>query len=327
MGRVIRKILIIILIAIMACATTEFILRTMINSISKNKKEISIGKVDNKKTNDLLNSNEGSQNKAKDTQNYETQKDDGLVGYSEGMVERQLYKDINQFLELINNKSYEEAYNLVQPEYKEQYFTDINQFIEYCNGNFTSEEGKTAEILETINVKDRIYIVKVQISNKVPEDSGTGAKEQNTLTVYLTDKEDDYRIAFQGFISFKPIEVTTNVGNVKLNLKSLTRYNDKINILAEVFNGEKTEVTILDKTAFNPGENIMLYSTTSSEDEGKRLDIDDNILRMNTYTIAPSSSQKINLVFEVFYDWDVKRVKFSNIKVGNEVKSAIILLE
>jgi len=328
MNRVIRKILIIIIIAIMVSAATEYIIRTMINNTSNDKKKISTGNMINNKTRDWLNSSQGSQNEVKITQNYETKKDDGLSGYSESSVERQLYKDINQFLELINNKKYEEAYNLVHPEYRELYFPDINQFIEYCNQNYASQEGKTAEILETINVKDKIYLADVKILNKVSNSMGseTVSIEQDTLTVYLTNKEEDYKIAFEGFISFKPIEVSTDVGNIKLNFKSLTKYNDKVNILVEVSNGEKTEVTILDKAAFNPGENITLFSTTSSEEQGKSLYLDDNILRMNNYTIAPNSREEINLVFDVFYGWEIQRIKFNNIRVGNEVRTAEIVI-
>ena len=331
MKRIIRKVFILILLVIMISAAAEYIVKFII-------------KATNQSTNQALVENKANTNdKNEDVSSIEQNSSSNINNNADECnvlnnnvtdtvkeidTEEQLNVVINKFMEFINNKKFQEAYNLLHSDYRDVYFPDINKFIDYCSKNFVSKSEKMVEILDSSLVEADIFVCKVRVLDCASE-FGEQKEEystEDTFTVYFNHEEDKCKIAFQGFISSESVESSAKVGKLNLSVTKIIRYNNKVELLLKVFNGENQAVTLIDKATDNVRQDITIYNTMFSDEVGEGLYIDNKLLKISNYSIASNSSEKFSLLFNVYYASDIKRVKFSNIRLGHEMKMAEIIL-
>lgn len=88
-----------------------------------------------------------------------------------------------QFFKCIENKNYTKAYEMLYPEFKENYFPTIEKFKEYVQKTYPS---KMSIYYDDFDRQGDIYITVVKISDLFSENS------EETFTQRIVVKENDY---------------------------------------------------------------------------------------------------------------------------------------
>ena len=89
-----------------------------------------------------------------------------------------------QFFKLIDFQKYEEAYNLLYDEYKENYFPTLTSFEKYCKNYFPDDMSISYENIERLG---DIYVMWVYVS-----DTLNGSKYGHNFEANVVIQEKDY---------------------------------------------------------------------------------------------------------------------------------------
>lgn len=229
-----------------------------------------------------------------------------------------LYSDISDFLELAGSGKYQEAYDMLEPKYRELYYPDIERFTELCKTNFTSSSEMIPEVIYFDMINASTYTCKIRVSENHPDVIEPSVIYYVTLHYSSNDK---YTIAFDGFVYSMPVDIKAEMGKVRFNISNITYYHNRVDLLLKVNNEETNTVSLLDVEAENVMDNIKLVNTHGSMEYKDGLSMDYDMLQSYGFKINPNSSGEFKLEFNVLPTRTLKSIEFDNIKVGNMIKT------
>ena len=114
----------------------------------------------------------------------ESMEQDSITSALEDMEERdrmEYYFGI--FLHYMENEEYEEAYELLYPEFKENYFPTLDKFTEYAQNTFSDMMDIEHENIER---NGEVYVLWINIADAI--NGKPGEKKQMNVVI----KENDY---------------------------------------------------------------------------------------------------------------------------------------
>ena len=248
----------------------------------------------------------------------------------EDVLPSYMIDDINEFLGLVSTQKFEEAYNLLNPDFRVSHFPDLNSFINYCNKDLAGVNEKSLLVYEDYKIDENTYTCRVQIKHKSPEDPNIDSVLEDFITVHFMNDDKEFNLSMLGYIGSKEVNLNTDVGLVKLSVKRITKYNDNIELLLEVINGENQPVAILDRNAFTEAEDSMVNNNVfvtneKGVDSAAYIDVDQTTEM--SFTVNPNSTAQYNLKFYTTIEDNVNKINFENILIGSGVKKAEIQLE
>ncbi len=312
MNGIIKKILIGFIIFILVIAFSEAIFKTSGHILSW---------LGEKKDSTYTN---GGKNMSEEGIDEGSVQDSLSVGGEQELDANSLYMYVNDFLRLVNDGKIQEAYGLLAQEYRDMFYPDFEKFAEYCRKNLTAPKGKTGEILYFDKFDRYTYLCKVRISEFEPVGDAPPSQIEY-FTIYAKGSEPTF--AFDGFISSKPVDMSVETGNIRLNVTNITRYHNRMKLNLVVVNGESQPVSILDANS----EDVIQNITVASEDKIMQyidaLDFYSALTGCNCFSVEPNSQGEFVLEFIVPGNRKLFKINFGNILVGQEVRTAELLIE
>lgn len=243
--------------------------------------------------------------------------------------ESKLEKEVNiieQFLNLCNNKNFEEAYALLSEECKQNVFNSYETFKRvYCDKIFTSKKTYTME-----NWAGSTY--KVRIAEDIlatGQTSTNGTAIQDFITIVTKDGEN--RLNINNYIGKTEFEASNTENDITIKVLEKDTYKDYEIYNIEVINnsektiylddGEDTSTLYIEDSKgvkYEATNNELIYSTLKVN---KGQTIKYSIKFTNTY----SSNRKISsLVFnKIILDYDEYIKNTSNYRDTISLKISI----
>lgn len=130
---------------------------------------------------------------------------------------------ISEFVLLCNNNNYEQAYNMLTEECKQNQFASLDVFIQnYCNNIFTTQKTYTLELW--INAGGTCTYRVLYINNNILE---TGEFETNSnIEDYITiiNNGDTSKLNINGFIYMQDINSNQNIQNIEITVQNRCVY-------------------------------------------------------------------------------------------------------
>lgn len=115
--------------------------------------------------------------------------DESMVEKLAGMTEGQRMKSyLADFIEKIEKKDYDKAYELLYPKFKDNYFRTLTEFESYCKEYFPPIFNITNKNMERLN---NIYVLESTITDLVNMDRGF-----NIYFVIRENELNDYELSF-----------------------------------------------------------------------------------------------------------------------------------
>jgi len=263
-----------------------------------------------------------------DTARTQANSEGSETSYSEN-INYKLSLKINNFVNMLSSKKYQEAYNVLDPDYKMLYYPTLQSFIKLNSKLYRNPKSARIKYIDKIN--ENQYVCRVIVNDDNFDDMYAERYKnyqdtiQKSYTVNILDK-DKYTIADDGFISTKNINSYTKVGKIGLCTAKVVRYYNKVYITLEVFNGESVPITILDSNSINPKLNIKLSTINSyNSAQDNTLYFEGNyVLAQLKESIQPGKFARLTLPFYARYDEKISKLILSNIMVGTEIRTAEI---
>lgn len=221
-------------------------------------------------------------------------------------------KAIKTFIEYCNNKQYEEAFNMLTDDCKEEYNNDINIFKQ----NYTERIFKTAKTYEIelwlIEGDEYTYQVILYEDNLLAT-GGVGINKNFQDYITITNRKSETKISINNFIRKENINKSTSLNNVEIVINNKRIYEDY-----EVYN-----ITIKNKT-----DKTVMIANREKLDDICLLDEKDteyssmiNELIQNELVIRKSAEKNIDVKFNKIYNTysrKTKKIKFKNIIMDYE---------
>lgn len=207
---------------------------------------------------------------------------------------------IKKFIEFCNNKEFEEAYDLLTDECKEEMFSNLNDFVNiYYTSLFNGEEKNYTIENWSSNTYQVNFIGDILSTGKVDE-----VKNKQDYITIVNQSNNEYKININNYIGRTNINRQTERENIKINIESKDTYNDYeiYNIYVE----NNTNNTILLDTGDNPksvyllDDKDMKYYFYNNEIVQNKLIIKDGLkskLKIKFYNSYSSTRSIEQLVF------------------------------
>ena len=154
---------------------------------------------------------------------------------------------ISNYFNYCNNKEYENAYVLLDEEFKSIYFKNINNFKTYIDAVFATKRMYTAQNYSNLN---NIYVYSVHIMDDI---LATGATENYQ---YLEDKfvikeeNGELKLSLNGYCKQEKLNIVAEDDYMKINILSkricfdketyVVQYTNKTNNYIVLANGQET---------------------------------------------------------------------------------------
>lgn len=207
---------------------------------------------------------------------------------------------IKKFIEFCNNKEFEEAYDLLTDECKEEMFSNLNDFVNiYYTSLFNGEEKNYTIENWSSNTYQVNFIGDILSTGKVDE-----VKNKQDYITIVNQGNNEYKININNYIGRTNINRQTERENIKINIESKDTYNDY-----EIYNisvENNTNNTILLDTGDNPksvyllDDKDMKYYFYNNEIVQNKLIIKDGLkskLKIKFYNSYSSTRSIEQLVF------------------------------
>ena len=214
---------------------------------------------------------------------------------------------IKQFVEYCNQKDYQNAYDLLSQDCKEQIFRDLNSFAsDYVDEIFDTEKTYTLELWFTSTGG---YTYRVLYINDNILSSGT-VDTTNNKEDYITvveENEGQYKLNISNFIYKDTINKTQSISNIDITINSVNKYRSYETYSITVKNS--TDKTILLCPGTN-GNDICLMDTNDVEYNSII-----NEVPMVNLEIAPGAQKTMIIRFYKMYNLyrTIDRIAFKNI--------------
>ncbi|MBO8160660.1 MAG: hypothetical protein H0Z24_03405 [Thermosipho sp. (in: Bacteria)] len=232
--------------------------------------------------------------------NYETPYQKKYLGQIEeyNIANEQLHK----FFRLINEKRFQEAYNMLDEDYKKEFGISLEEF----KAKYDYEKEKIFVVNEFIN-RDNRYILKARIYNFVPADQPDGEETYITRAFTIFAKKSGYSLADIGILNIKQLRVVKEHKDLALLVdKSFALPDGSIWIL-EIENKSSESVYIQDNL-------YGFYAVKNGNKYGH------SMINSMPYEIGAKSRVKFIVKFQVTHP-DSLGVNFTN---GEKIEIRVI---
>lgn len=297
MNLTLRRILILVLIVLGLIAGTEIVIRTAL-FFSKHKAE----------SNNVKN-------------NADKPSTDTKVKVYPSLTATDFYKIGSDFLGLIEDKKFDEAYNLLDEGYKAEYFPTLESYKQYCMKNYISESGKDFSILSFDKASANTYTAEGLILDF------EGSQDLPALNEYMTLRlidEKNYRLSFKKYVLTKSREDTTQAAGVRISIKKAKLFWDKTVLTAEIENLKSNPIAIAQQNQLDIWLGILDNKNKSIE---RGLDLTDEEFAKADFIIKPGEKAVFNFPFYTKLSEKPTGLYFSNIKSGPDVVKTQILFK
>lgn len=218
---------------------------------------------------------------------------------------------IGKFVTYCNNAEYENAYNLLTDDCKEEFNKDINTFIQnYVLKIFTN--SKTYE-LDLWLTEGNVYTYQIQLYDDNLLSTG-GSSINSNIQDYITviNQNNENKININGFIQKKNINKSQEVNGIKIVINSKKVYKNYETYNITVNN--QTDKTILLSTRQN-SKDICLVDNNNIEYTSFLNEIPET-----SVTLKSGYEKSVNIRFNKIYDLYriIEKVKFNNIILDYE---------
>lgn len=216
---------------------------------------------------------------------------------------------INSFLKNCTENNYEEAYELLSNDCKEELYPSLKMFIDqYCTEKF--EEKKEYNFQSWTSEGNYIYLIKIYESML-----STGKSNTNYIQDYYTIRKElgEYKLNISGLVGIQKYQdKECKKDGIEIALKNTTVYMD--NQLYDIEIQNNTENTIL----LDPRE--QTNKTYIIDSNGVKIEA---LLHENAeedLKIEPQEKKKITIKFSNSYQsgTTIKKMVFSNIVLNEE---------
>lgn len=223
---------------------------------------------------------------------------------------------IKQFVAYCNNKEIEQAYSLLSDDCKQEFNNSIDTFkSRYYNNVFKT--NKTYNLELWIN-NSNVYTYKILYYEDNLLATG-GAGINNNIEDYITiiKQNGENKININGFIKKEIINKSKSINDVEILINSKNVYRDYETYNITITNYTANTITISDgETA----EDICLLDKNNVEYVSF-------IEELPEYDLSLKARRKtnLNINFNKMYDIYrvIKKIKFSNINLGNDLNQVI----
>lgn len=207
---------------------------------------------------------------------------------------------IKKFIEFCNNKKFEEAYNLLTDECKEEMFLNLNDFVNiYYTSLFNGEEKNYTIENWSLNTYQVNFIGDILSTGKVDE-----VKNKQDYITIVNQGNNEYKININNYIGRTNINRQTEHENIKINIESKDTYNDY-----EIYNisveNNTNNIVLLDtgdnpKSVYLLDDKDMKYYFYNNEIVQNKLIIKDGLkskLKVKFYNSYSSTRSIEQLIF------------------------------
>ena len=207
---------------------------------------------------------------------------------------------IKKFIEFCNNKEFEEAYDLLTDECKEEMFSNLNDFVNiYYTSLFNGEEKNYTIENWSSNTYQVNFIGDILSTGKVDE-----VKNKQDYITIVNQGNNEYKININNYIGRTNINRQTEHENIKINIESKDTYNDY-----EIYNisveNNTNNIVLLDtgdnpKSVYLLDDKDMKYYFYNNEIVQNKLIIKDGLkskLKVKFYNSYSSTRSIEQLIF------------------------------
>lgn len=219
---------------------------------------------------------------------------------------------IGKFITYCNNAEYENAYDLLTDDCKEEFNNDINTFIQnYVSKIFTNSKTYDLDLWLT---EGNIYTYQIKLYEDNLLATGGSSINSNNIQDYITvvNQNNENKININGFIQKKNINKSQEVNGISIDINSKKVYKsyEAYNITVK----NQTDKTILLSTRQN-SQDICLVDNNNVKYTSFLNEIPENSL-----TLKSGYEKSVNIRFNKIYDLYriIEKVKFSNIILDYE---------
>lgn len=194
---------------------------------------------------------------------------------------------IDQFLNLCNSKQFEQAYELVSEECKQNLFSTYDVFKRtYCDVVFNNYKTYTTE-----NWSGQTYKVRITEDPLATGNTSSGMAIQEYITIVQNDGESKLNI--NNYIGRKNIHSTETKNDITIEVVSCDMYleYEVYNIIVKNNTGK---IICLD----NGEESFSMYI---QDDNGVKYEVSTSEIIYSTLKVLPGSSMKYNIKFTNTY--------------------------
>ena len=219
---------------------------------------------------------------------------------------------IKQFVTFCNGQNFENAYNMLTNDCKEEIFSDIEIFKNiYYSGNFENKNIE-ASIQKWANNTYRVtYAENALATGKIAK-----TKDDQTIDfITVVEDEEGYKLNINSYIGYEEIGQDNEKDNVKIEVLGKHTYMDYETYTVKVTNKSNSEV-VLD-SLYNP-ETIYI-----EDSRGVKYPSYTNELSEALMTIGKGYTKELNIKFYSSYisSKRIKQIVFSDFqKNGNRIK-------
>ncbi len=229
---------------------------------------------------------------------------------SENITENNM-KMVGDFVNFCNNKDYQNAYNLLTDDCKNELFQNLQVFINnYCNQVFQKNMTYSLELWYQSNLG---YTYRVTYKENNILETGNinpSTNKEDYITIVKTEAGDKLNIS--NFIGKEEINKETQNEGIRINIKERIRYRTYERNLIEIENN--TDNTILLSKGIN-GNDICLVDTNDTEYNSIL-----NEIAPENLELQPHSKKTILISFNKMYNLyrAIDRVRFKNIILNKD---------
>ena len=229
---------------------------------------------------------------------------------SENITENNM-KIVGDFVNFCNNKDYQNAYNLLTDDCKNELFQNLQVFINnYCNQVFQKNMTYSLELWYQSNLG---YTYRVTYKENNILETGNinpSTNKEDYITIVKTEAGDKLNIS--NFIGKEEINIETQNEGIRINIKERIRYRTYERNLIEIENN--TDNTILLSEGIN-GNDICLVDTNDTEYNSIL-----NEIAPENLELQPHSKKTILISFNKMYNLyrAIDRVRFKNIILNKD---------
>ena len=218
---------------------------------------------------------------------------------------------IKEFVDYCNEKSYQDAYNLLSQACKEEIFNNIETFIEdYINEIFDTEKSYTLELWFSTS-REFTYRI-LYIDNDILSSGTINIEDNKEDYITVVEEEGEYKLNISNFIYKEEINKSSSKSNIEITINNSKKYRDY-----EIYNitvKNNSDKTILLSSGSN-GNDICIIDTNNVEYDS----IIHEIPLINL-EVSPGTQKTLIIRFYKMYNMyrEIDRITFKNIILDKE---------
>ena len=225
---------------------------------------------------------------------------------------------IQKFVSLCNEKNYNEAYNLLSTDCKEEVFTTIDDFKRnYVDKIFTSNKTYTLELWFNTNVEYTYRIVYIEDNILSSGTIDTINNKEDYITIIKENNEK--KLNLNGFIAKEKIGNTSRQNNIEITVNNKLTYRSYEQYNITIKNNTNSTIKISDG---QDGKEICLIDSNEVE-----YDSAINEISISDLIIEPGSTKNLSIKFYKIYNLyrTITKIRFKSINtdINNTIPNVI----